>query len=127
MSDLIDLYNKGTFSKEEENQGGNEDTPKVEATPKEETVSVSKALIDIEIGRNFFNQYLDLLLNRRRLDPSNDFRMDDLYPNNESEEVTRRKEREDKFIANRQKDFIKYVNILESFVKTLDDKNEQSE
>jgi hypothetical protein len=124
MADLLDMYKQGAFSKDEdENQEvDREKEDSEEETEKKDNISINQVLMDVDMGRDFFGQYLNLLMRKKREEASMDFRVDDLFINqSESDNASERKEKEEKFLTGRKKDFVKYVNILNSLVKLLDD------
>lgn len=127
MSDLLDLYKSGAFSKDEEQvQEPKQDQEQSQERKGEggEGYALLKLLSDLEAGRNFFNEYINIILQKKRQELVNkDFTLDDLYAPNKEEDVSR-KERERKFITERKNDFIKYVDIINQFVKVLNGQNE---
>lgn len=124
MADLLDMYKQGAFSKED-------DTPEVEKEKEDESdtekkdtsgVSVRQALLDADLGRDFFMQYLNLLIRKNREEASVDFRVDDLHVGqSEPDTAAERREKEQKFLTGRRKDFVKYVGILSDIIKNLGD------
>lgn len=128
MSDLLDLYNQGAFTKSDNEDREQERRPEQEnpENKSDNTVDFLKLLSDLEAGRNFFSEYVGIILDRKRQELANkNFSLDDLYDNpDRNKENESRKEREDRFISGRKKDFVEYVKIINQFVKALGGQDE---
>lgn len=129
MTDLIGLYKSGAFSKDEYATQETEQEQGVEQKDNignDKSVDFLKLLSDLEAGKNFFSEYINIILNRERQKLANkNFTLDDLYDNPERDkEKESRKEREEKFLVGRRKDFVNYVEIINQFVKVIGGQDE---
>lgn len=131
MADLMDLYRNGVFSnseqpKEEESKESQE-TPNTEEQKNDNQngSDILKTIMEIELGRGFFNEYLDNLT--RQLKSKMFKHLNPLYiPYRENEVASSsdelREKAEDtinKALLDRKNDFFKYLDSLNK-LKNLD-------
>jgi hypothetical protein len=118
MSDLLDLYNKGIFSQDEqqvEHPQNQNNQLENDSGEKQASIDALKTIMELELGRGFFNEYLDNFI--RRLKSGSFKHLSPLsfdFGEVQSSEDNRQKTEQaiDKALAERKGDFFKYIDSL---------------
>lgn len=124
MSDLLDLYNKGVFSQDEQSteqpqsQDNQQDN---DSNEKQESVDSLKLIMELDLGRAFFNEYLDNFIRELKgesfkyLGPLTF----DYGEVNQSVESASQKTKQviGKALVDRKDDFFKYIDSLNKLKK----------
>lgn len=130
MADLMDLYRNGVFSNSEQPKEENKESQETPNTEEQKNDNqngsdILKIIMEIELGRGFFNEYLDNFTSQLK---SKMFKhLNPLYISYKQNEVTSfsdelREKAEDsinKALLDRKDDFFKYLDSLNK-LKNLD-------